>query len=113
FGPEGIDWTQKTIPNQVLKVGDVAPFLVLAIDASKKELKVKLDQEPLVEGALLAIEPSSGEIKALVGGYDFNRSEFDRSMQSYQQAGAALQPVGYTARRGTPPTPRGQSSART
>ncbi len=96
FGPEGIDWTQKTIPNQVLKVGDVAPFLILSIDEPKKELKVKLDQEPLVEGALLAIDPSSGEIKALVGGYDFNRSEFDRSMQSYRQAGSAFKPFVYT-----------------
>ncbi len=96
FGPEGIDWTQKTVPNQVLKVGDVAPFLVLAIDEPKKELKVKLDQEPLVEGALLAIDPATGEIKALVGGYDFNRSEFDRSMQSYRQAGSAFKPFVYT-----------------
>jgi penicillin-binding protein 1A len=96
FGPEGIDWTQKTIPNQVLKVGDVAPFLILSIDEPKKELKVKLDQEPLVEGALLAIDPGTGEIKALVGGYDFNRSEFDRSMQSYRQAGSAFKPFVYT-----------------
>jgi penicillin-binding protein 1A len=96
FGPEGIDWTQKSIPNQVLKVGDVAPFLVLSIDEPKKELKVKLDQEPLVEGALLALDPSTGEIKALVGGYDFNRSEFDRSMQSYRQAGSAFKPFVYT-----------------
>jgi penicillin-binding protein 1A len=96
FGAEGIDWTQKTIPNQVLKVGDVAPFLVLSVDEPKKEIKVKLDQEPLVEGALLAIDPSTGEIKALVGGYDFNRSEFDRSMQSYRQAGSAFKPFVYT-----------------
>ena len=96
FGPEGIDWTQKSIPNQVLKVGDVSPFLVVSIDEPKKELKVKLDQEPLVEGALLAIDPATGEIKALVGGYDFNRSEFDRSMQSYRQAGSAFKPFVYT-----------------
>ncbi|OLD62857.1 MAG: hypothetical protein AUI47_11075 [Acidobacteria bacterium 13_1_40CM_2_68_5] len=96
FGPEGIDWTGKTIPNQALKVGDVSPFLVLGIDEAKRELRVKLDQEPLVEGALMAIDPASGEIKALVGGYDFNRSEFDRSMQSYRQAGSAFKPFVYT-----------------
>ena len=96
FGPEGIDWTQKSIPNQVLKVGDVAPFLVLAIDEPEKFLKVKLDQEPLAEGAALAIDPATGEIKALVGGYDFNRSQFDRSMQSYRQAGSAFKPFVYT-----------------
>jgi penicillin-binding protein 1A len=96
FGPEGIDWTKKTIPNQVIKVGDVAPFLVLGIDEAKKSLKVKLDQEPLAEGAVLALDPGTGEIKALVGGYDFNRSQFDRSMQSFRQAGSAFKPFVYT-----------------
>lgn len=97
FGAEAIDWTQKTALGQVLKVGDVAPFLVQAIDDAKKELKVKLDQEPLAESALLAIDPSNGEIKALVGGYDFNRSEFDRAIQSYRQAGSAFKPFVYAA----------------
>ena len=92
-----IDWTRKSAPNQVLKVGDVTPFLVLAIDEEKKELKVRLDQEPVVEGALLAIDPSNGEIKALVGGYDFNRSQFNRAVQARRQAGSAFKPFVYTA----------------
>jgi len=96
IGPEAIDWTRKTALSQVIKVGDVAPFLVQGIDEAKKELQVKLDQEPLVEGALLAIDPATGEIKALVGGYDFGRSEFDRAMQSYRQAGSAFKPFVYT-----------------
>ena len=97
LGPEGIEWTRKTALNQVLKVGDVAPFLVLAVDEPKQELTVRLDQEPLVEGALLAIDPSTGEIKALVGGYDFNRSQFDRAIQARRQAGSAFKPFVYTA----------------
>ncbi|MGH9748603.1 MAG: penicillin-binding protein 1A [Candidatus Polarisedimenticolia bacterium] len=97
IGPEAIEWTRKSAPNQVLKVGDVAPFLVLAIDEEKKELKVTLDQEPLVEGALIAIDPENGEIKALVGGYDFNRSQFDRAVQANRQAGSAFKPFVFTA----------------
>jgi penicillin-binding protein 1A len=97
IGADAIDWTRKSAPNQVLKVGDVAPFLVLAIDEEKKELKVKLDQEPLVEGAILAIDPSNGEIKALVGGYDFNRSQFNRAVQARRQAGSAFKPFVFTA----------------
>jgi penicillin-binding protein 1A len=97
IGPEAIDWTRKSAPNQVLKVGDVAPFMVLGIDEEKKELKVKLDQEPVVEGAVLAIDPSNGEIKALVGGYDFNRSQFNRAVQARRQAGSAFKPFVYTA----------------
>ncbi len=97
FGAEAIDWTRKSSLTQVLKVGDVAPFLVQSIDEAKKELRLKLDQEPLVEGALLAIDPANGEIKALIGGYDFNRSEFDRAIQSYRQAGSAFKPFVYAA----------------
>ena len=97
IGPEAIDWTGKSSVTQVLKVGDVAPFLVVSIDEAKKELRVKLDQEPVAEGALLAIDPANGEIRALVGGYDFNRSEFDRAIQSYRQAGSAFKPFVYTA----------------
>jgi penicillin-binding protein 1A len=97
LGPEAIDWTKKTALSQALKAGDIAPFLVLSIDEAKKELKVKLDQEPLVEGALLAIDPANGEIKALVGGYDFNRSEFDRAVQSNRQAGSAFKPFVYAS----------------
>jgi penicillin-binding protein 1A len=97
IGSEAIDWTGKSSVAQVLKVGDVAPFLVVAVDEAKKEIRAKLDQVPLVEGALLAIDPSNGEIKALVGGYDFNRSEFDRTMQSYRQAGSAFKPFVYSA----------------
>jgi penicillin-binding protein 1A len=97
IGPEAIDWTGKSSPNQVLKVGDVAPFLVLDVNEAKKELKVRLDQEPLVEGALLALDPATGETKALVGGYDFNRSQFDRAVQAYRQAGSAFKPFVYTA----------------
>ncbi len=97
LGPEAIDWTKKTALSQALKAGDIAPFLVQAIDEAKKELRVKLDQEPLVEGALLAIDPANGEIKALVGGYDFNRSEFDRAVQSNRQAGSAFKPFVYAS----------------
>jgi penicillin-binding protein 1A len=94
---DAIDWTKKSSLTQVLKVGDVAPFLVLSSDDTHKQLKVKLDQEPLVEGALIAIDPPTGEIRALVGGWDFNRSEFDRAVQSYRQAGSAFKPFVYSA----------------
>jgi penicillin-binding protein 1A len=94
---KSIEWTGRAAPSQVLKAGDVAPFLVLAIDEAKQELTVALDQEPLAEGALLAIDPATGEIKALVGGYDFNRSQFDRAIQARRQAGSAFKPFVYTA----------------
>ncbi len=97
LGPEAIDWTKRRSLSDVLDVGDVAPFLVQAIDEEAGTLTVKLDQEPIVEGALIAIDPSNGEIRALVGGYDFDRSEFDRAVQSRRQAGSAFKPFVFTA----------------
>src|SRR5258705_5228142 len=95
-GPEGVQWTGRSVA-QALKAGDVAPFLVQSIDEGKKTLVVRLDQEPDAESGLLAIEPATGEIRALVGGWDFNRSQFDRATQSYRQAGSAFKPFVYAA----------------
>ena len=92
----GVKWTRKNLA-QVLKVGDAAPFLVQKIDEAKKTLSVSLDQEPDAESALLALDPSTGEVRALVGGWDFNRSQFDRATQSYRQAGSAFKPFVYAA----------------
>ncbi|HET7875510.1 MAG TPA: PBP1A family penicillin-binding protein [Methylomirabilota bacterium] len=58
------------------------------------------DKAPLVErpeGALLAIEPSTGHIKAMVGGYDFFKSEFNRAVQARRQPGSAFKPFVYIA----------------
>jgi membrane carboxypeptidase/penicillin-binding protein len=56
-----------------------------------------LEQEPAVEEALVAIDAASGEVRALVGGFDFRRSEFDRAIQARRQAGSAFKPIVYTA----------------
>jgi penicillin-binding protein 1A len=95
--PGAIDWTKEKSLNKVFEVGDVAPFLIEAIDEAEKTMKVKLDQIPLAEGALIAIDPGTGEIRALIGGYDFNRSQFNRAVQSYRQAGSAFKPFVYVA----------------
>jgi penicillin-binding protein 1A len=92
----GVKWTKKALA-QALKVGDAAPFLVQKIDEAKKTLTVALDQEPDTEGALLSLDPANGEVRALVGGWDFNRSQFDRATQSYRQAGSAFKPFVYAA----------------
>ena len=58
-------------------------------------LRLTLDQEPEVEGALLAIDPQSGDIRAMVGGFDFNRSQFNRALQAQRQCGSAFKPFIY------------------
>ena len=56
-----------------------------------------LEQPPLVEGAVLAIDNRTGQIRAMVGGYSFERSKFNRATQAYRQVGSAFKPIVYTA----------------
>ncbi|RME39418.1 MAG: penicillin-binding protein 1A [Deltaproteobacteria bacterium] len=60
-------------------------------------LELSLEQTPEVQGALVAIEPNSGRIKAMVGGYDFGLSQFNRAVQSRRQPGSAMKPLIYAA----------------
>ena len=56
-----------------------------------------LEQDPEAEGALLALDPRNGLIKAMVGGYDFRRSQFNRVLQARRQPGSAMKPLIYAA----------------
>jgi penicillin-binding protein 1A len=56
-----------------------------------------LQQKPKVEGALFSMDPITGEVKAVVGGYDFNRSEYNRATQAYRQLGSGFKPIVYAA----------------
>lgn len=95
LGPEEIAWTREKDPAVLLRRGD--HILVQIVDLSDGTLQVTLEQEPKVEGALVAIEPATGEIKALVGGYDFGRSQFNRATQALRQPGSAFKPFVYAA----------------
>jgi penicillin-binding protein 1A len=59
--------------------------------------KWKLGQLPEVEAALVSLDPSSGDIKALVGGYDFARSKYNRIIQGQRQPGSSFKPFIYSA----------------
>ncbi|HEU4383380.1 MAG TPA: PBP1A family penicillin-binding protein [Anaeromyxobacteraceae bacterium] len=60
-------------------------------------LLFSLEQEPKLQGALVSIDPWSGYVKAMVGGYDFDASEFNRAFQACRQPGSAFKPIVYTA----------------
>ena len=60
-------------------------------------LALELTQIPEAEGALLAVESATGEIKAMVGGYDFRRSQFNRATQARRQVGSTIKPFIYGA----------------
>ena len=74
-----------------------AVILVRVLEIDKGRWKLALDQEPLAEGALVAIDPGRGWVKALVGGYDFNRSQFNRAVQARRLPGSAIKPIIYAA----------------
>ncbi len=55
-----------------------------------------LEQEPKLQGALVSIEPFTGYVAAMVGGYDFDASEFNRAFQACRQPGSAFKPIVYS-----------------
>jgi penicillin-binding protein 1A len=62
--------------------------------------------DAIVEGAMVVLENRTGQIKAMVGGWNFNRSKFNRAVQAYRQLGSTFKPIVYTAAidRGFTPT---------
>ena len=78
---------------QVLKPGDVIEVMVKKLE--RGTVQVQLEQTPLVEGGLIALEPGKGAIRAMVGGYDFARSEYNRAVQAHRQPGSAFKPIIY------------------
>lgn len=94
---EGIAWTRSRFLDALIKPGDVIQVEIRSVDEEKKELRVTLEQEPLVEGAFLAIDPLTGHVRAMVGGYSFRRSQWNRATQAARQTGSAIKPFLYTA----------------
>jgi penicillin-binding protein 1A len=92
--PADAQWTGRRL-NEVLKVGDVAYVKVAAIGADGK-LDITLEQASAVQGALLAIENSTGDVKAMVGGKSFEESKFNRATQALRQVGSSFKPYVYT-----------------
>jgi penicillin-binding protein 1A len=88
-------WTRKRL-SAILKPGDIAYVKVLALNADGKA-RVGLEEDSGVQGALVAIDNASGEIKAMVGGRDFNLSKFNRATQALRQVGSSFKPYVYTA----------------
>jgi penicillin-binding protein 1A len=81
--------------DKILKVGDVVKVGFRSSRGNMAELT--LEQEPEAEGALVAVDPNTGFIRALVGGYDYSRSEYNRAVFARRQPGSAFKPVIYAA----------------
>ncbi len=88
-------WAGRKV-NGILKIGDIVYVKVLSL-GPKPKIRVSLEQDSGAQGALVALDNSTGEIKAMVGGRDFNLSKFNRATQALRQVGSSFKPYVYTA----------------
>jgi penicillin-binding protein 1A len=89
-------WTRRTSAAELFKVGDLIEVQVQALEGNKPST-VMLEQAPLIEGAVLAIDNRTGQIRAMAGGYSFARSKFNRATQARRQVGSLFKPIVFTA----------------
>ena len=95
--PEGFAWTGRKAVVDVVSAGDIVEVEILGLDDARDTAVVRLEQAPLVQGALLAIDNRTGEIRAMVGGSNFARSKFNRAVQANRQLGSTFKAIVYTA----------------
>ena len=107
--PADYQWTAEANPEEIyadkiirnpmtqLEIGDLIPVAARKIEGASVDFM--LEQEPLIQGALMSYRLSDGAVTAMVGGYDYavTRSEFNRAIQAVRQPGSAFKPIIYGA----------------
>jgi penicillin-binding protein 1A len=88
-------WTRRTSPADLFRIGDLIDVEIRAVRDGVPQA-VALEQAPVLEGALVAIDNRTGEIRAMVGGFSFDRSKFNRATQARRQLGSIFKPIVYT-----------------
>jgi penicillin-binding protein 1A len=96
LGPAELAWTGRKQPKNMLAVGDIVYVKILALNPDGTA-RVSLEQDSGAQGALLAIDNATGDIKAMVGGRDYEQSKFNRATQAERQVGSSFKPFVYTA----------------
>lgn len=96
LGPASWSWTRKPTMDGLVKRGDVIHVKLIDDPKTKKNIW-QLDQLPQVQGAAVVMHVPTGEIRAMVGGYDFHTSKFNRAVQSVRQTGSSFKPFVYGA----------------
>ncbi len=106
--PEDYKWASLANPEELyeekvirsplseLRIGDVV-YVQPKTVSSKGDTRYTLEQAPLVQGALISYELPSGAMRAMVGGYDYAISQFNRAVQAKRQSGSAFKPIVYGA----------------
>ena len=93
---KGYAWTRRRAVTDIATTGDLIEAQVLKLDP-KGTFTATLEQAPVLEGALVAIDNHTGEVRAMIGGSSFERSQFNRAMQAMRQVGSLFKPFVYVA----------------
>ena len=88
---EGLRWTKRATVRQALQVGDV--IYVEAVE--NRPGQYRLRQIPDIAGGIVAMDPYTGRVLAMVGGFSFDQSEFNRATQAFRQPGSSFKPIVY------------------
>jgi len=88
---ENLEWTRKKDFIDLFEIGDL-----IFVKKTKNNIWT-LKQLPLVNGGIVVMDPHNGKVKALVGGYSFKSSEFNRVTQAKRQPGSAFKPIVYAS----------------
>ena len=104
FGPyaavihqDGFEWTRRASAERLVTPGDLVEVRITALDMEDGTAEATLDQEPEVEAALVALDNRTGRVLAMVGGYSFDRSKFNRATQANRQLGSLFKAALYAA----------------
>ena len=92
----GYSWTNKKAED-LAKVGDIVQVKIGKMNAKELTFSGDLEQTPLIEGAVIAIDNHTGQVLAMVGGLSYERSQFNRAIQAQRQVGSLFKPFVYTA----------------
>jgi penicillin-binding protein 1A len=93
--PDDWKWTQNRDGDSFLKMGDVV-YVKIDGNAADGALHASLEQDSGAQASLMAVDNSSGEVLAMVGGRDFALSQFNRATQAQRQVGSSFKPYVYT-----------------
>jgi penicillin-binding protein 1A len=86
-----------TSVSQVLQAGDVIYVDPLFREGNPVDGQYRLEQIPEVSGAMVVMDPWTGRVLAMVGGFSFDQSQFNRATQAYRQPGSSFKPIVYSA----------------
>ncbi|MBB5341818.1 penicillin-binding protein 1A [Tunturiibacter gelidoferens] len=93
--PQDWRWTQNTDGDSFLRTGDVVYVKVQSF-AGDGTLNASLEQDSGAQASMMAVDNSTGEVLAMVGGRDFGLSQFNRATQAQRQVGSSFKPYVYT-----------------